>query len=127
QTARIMDGHGRLMARKPPLPGSTSAPVSSTTVAAMPGSGSVHEPGLVGVAPGNGLIMWPPVSVCHQVSTMGQRSWPTFLWYHIPASGWMVSPTVPMMRRLSRLELRGCVEGVAADALISGRMAVGAV
>lgn len=45
----------------------------------MPGSGSVHEPGLVGVAPGSGVIMWPPVSVCHQVSTMGQRSRPTFL------------------------------------------------
>ena len=24
-------------------------------------------------------IMMPPVSVCHQVSTIGQRDWPTFL------------------------------------------------
>ncbi|VWC37353.1 hypothetical protein BME24068_06757 [Burkholderia metallica] len=45
----------------------------------MPGSGSVHEPGTVGVAPGSGVIMWPPVSVCHHVSTIGQRSWPTCL------------------------------------------------
>ena len=37
----------------------------------------VQLPGLVGVAPGSGLIMIPPVSVCHQVSTMGQRSPPT--------------------------------------------------
>ncbi|KAG1079578.1 hypothetical protein G6F40_016257 [Rhizopus arrhizus] len=76
---RIIAGHGRLMTRNPPLPLSTSPPVSSTMAAAMPGSGSVHEPGLVGVAPGSGVIMWPPVSVCHHVSTIGQRSRPTFL------------------------------------------------
>ncbi|MCY1539640.1 hypothetical protein D9M68_752360 [compost metagenome] len=76
---RIMAGHGRLTTRKPPLPCSTSAPVSSTMAAAMPGRGKVQEPGLVGVAPGSGVIMWPPVSVCHQVSTIGQRSRPTFL------------------------------------------------
>ena len=32
--------------------------------------------GLVGVAPGKGAIMIMPVSVCHQVSTTGQRSPP---------------------------------------------------
>ena len=37
----------------------------------MPKNGSVAEPGLVGVAPGSGVIMMPPVSVCHQVSTIG--------------------------------------------------------
>ena len=41
--------------------------------ASMPGSGSVHEPGLVAVTPGSGEIMMAPVSVCHQVSTIGQR------------------------------------------------------
>ncbi|CAB5339876.1 hypothetical protein FEP54_06078 [Burkholderia multivorans] len=86
----------------PPWPFGTSWPVSSTTAAMMPGSGSVHEPGTVGVAPGSGVIMWPPVSVCHHVSTIGQRSWPTCLWYHIHASGLIGSPTVPMMRRLDR-------------------------
>ena len=40
-------------------------------------SGSEAEPGLVGVAPGSGLIKCPPVSVCHQVSTIGQRQPPT--------------------------------------------------
>ncbi len=40
----------------------------------MPGSGCVQEPGLVAVTPGTGEIMIAPVSVCHQVSTIGQRS-----------------------------------------------------
>jgi len=44
----------------------------------MPKKGKVAEPGLVAVAPGSGLMRIPPVSVCHQVSTMGQRSLPTF-------------------------------------------------
>src|SRR5258705_5967066 len=66
--------------------------------AKMPGSGSVAEPGLVGTAPGSGEIMWPPVSVCHHVSTIGQRPPPTVSWYHIHASGLIGSPTVPRMR-----------------------------
>jgi hypothetical protein len=66
----------------------------------IPGSGSVHEPGKSGVTPGSGVIMWPPVSVCHHVSTMGQRPPPTFSWYHIHASGLIGSPTVPRSRRL---------------------------
>ncbi len=74
---RIIDGHGRLMTRMPPLPLPTEWPVSSTMSAITPGSGKVHEPGLSGVAPGSGVIMWPPVSVCHQVSTTGQRLPPT--------------------------------------------------
>jgi hypothetical protein len=53
-------------------------PLSSTTAASTPKNGSVAEPGLSGVAPGMGAIMWQPVSVCHQVSTMGQRLPPTF-------------------------------------------------
>ena len=59
----------------------------------MPGSGNVAEPGLVVVAPGSGLIMIPPVSVCHHVSTTGQRSPPMWAWYHIQASGLIGSPT----------------------------------
>src|ERR1044071_9734997 len=66
--------------------------------AKMPGRASVAEPGLVGVAPGSGEIMWPPVSVCHQVSTIGQRPRPTVSWYQIQASGLIGSPTVPRMR-----------------------------
>jgi len=74
---RIMLGHGFLTTSMPPWPQGTSLPVSSTTAASMPGSGSVHEPGTMGVAPGIGLIMCAPVSVCHQVSTTGQRPPPT--------------------------------------------------
>ncbi|CPN48689.1 Uncharacterised protein [Bordetella pertussis] len=71
--------------------------------------------------------MCPPVSVCHQVSTTGQRSRPTFLWYQIQASELMGSPTEPMMRRLSRSYWRGCTSWLASAALMSERIAVGAV
>ncbi|MEY3269557.1 MAG: acetate--CoA ligase, partial [Pseudomonadota bacterium] len=53
------------------------APVKATSRASIRLLGSVAEPGLSAVAPGNGLISAPPVSVCHQVSTMGQRLSPT--------------------------------------------------
>jgi hypothetical protein len=43
--------------------------------------------------PGNGLIIMAPVSVCHQVSTTGQRSPPIANRYHIHASGLIGSPT----------------------------------
>jgi hypothetical protein len=36
----------------------------------------VAEPGFMLVMPGSGVIMIAPVSVCHQVSTIGQRSPP---------------------------------------------------
>ncbi len=51
--------------------------------------------------------MMCPVSVCHQVSTMGQRLWPMTSRYHIQASGLMGSPTVPSRRRLSSLCFSG--------------------
>ena len=38
---------------------------------------SLSRPGLVGVAPGRGVIMCPPVSVCHHVSTIGHLFPPT--------------------------------------------------
>ena len=68
----------------------------------IPGSGSVHDPGTSGVTPGNGEIMWPPVSVCQNVSTMGQRPPPTLSWYHIHASGLIGSPTLPSRRSVDR-------------------------
>src|SRR3979411_3136682 len=100
---RIIDGQGRLMTRMPPFPLPPECPGSSTMSAKTPGSGSVAEPGLVGVAPGSGEIMCPPVSVCHHVSTIGQRPPPTVSWYHIHASGLIGSPTVPRMRSDDRL------------------------
>src|SRR5262245_47266986 len=120
---RSIDGHGRLITRMPPLPRPTEWPASSTMSAKMPGSGRVAEPGLVGVAPGSGEMRWPPVSVCHHVSTIGQRPPPTVSWYQIHASGLIGSPTVPRMRRLERLYFFGR----SPPALINERIAVGAV
>src|SRR5581483_2230515 len=120
---RKMEGHGFLITRIPPLPFPTGWPVSSTTSAAMPGSGVVADPGLVAVTPGSGVIMCPPVSVCHQVSTIGQRLLPTVSWYHIHASGLIGSPTVPRMRS----DDRSYFFGRSPPALMSERIAVGAV
>ncbi len=85
-----------------PLP-SSSLPSSSTSSGSTPKNGSVAEPGLVAMAPGSGVIRMPPVSVCHQVSTIGQRPSPTTSWYQRQISGLIGSPTVPRTRRVSRL------------------------
>ena len=53
------------------------------------------EPGFCGMAPGSGVIMWPPVSVCQKVSTIGQRPLPTWVLYQFQASGLIGSPTEP--------------------------------
>ncbi len=105
------------------MPAGTSAPVRSTTAASTPKNGSVAVPGLVGVAPGSGVIMWAPVSVCHQVSAIGHRPPPITSWNHRHASGLIGSPTVPSRRRL----LRSCWSGSARPAFMKARMAVGAV
>jgi len=57
----------------------------------IPGKGLVAEPGLVEMAPGSGVIKIAPVSVCHQVSTIGQRPRPITSRYHIHASGYRLS------------------------------------
>jgi hypothetical protein len=54
-----------------------SSPDSSTSAAEMPGSGRPADPGFAGSRPGRVVIMMAPVSVCHQVSTIGHRSPPT--------------------------------------------------
>src|SRR4051812_44406054 len=82
---RSIDGHGFRMMSLPPTFGPTSLPFSSTIAASTPKKGRVALPGLAGVAPGRGEIMMPPVSVCHQVSTIGQRPPPTF--FVIPHPG----------------------------------------
>src|SRR5918912_3110712 len=92
---RSIEGHGLLKTRYPPSFGPASTPDFDMMAASMPGSGRVAEPGLVGVAPGSGAIMMAPVSVCQNVSTMGQRPLPMTSRYHIHASGLMGSPTVP--------------------------------
>ncbi len=81
------------------------------------------DPGFRGVAPGKGEISAPPVSVCHQVSTIGQRPSPTTRWYQSQASGLIGSPTVPSSRSEAR-EVR--VTG-SSPSRIRARMPVGAV
>ncbi len=81
------------------------------------------EPGLQVVIPGRGLIMMAPVSVCHQVSTTGQRPPPMFCRYHTQASGLIGSPTVPRRRR----EDMSWRAGYSSPQRMKERMAVGAV
>ena len=57
--------------------------------------------------PGSGEMTMLPVSVCHQVSTIGQRSPPITLWYQSQALGLIGSPTEPS----SRSDERSCVAG----------------
>src|SRR5258708_36852342 len=82
-------------------------PLSSTISGDTPGSGRVADPGLAGVAPGTGEIMMLPVSVCHHVSTMGQRSFPITRWYQCHAVGLIGSPTEPSKRSEERSRLLG--------------------
>ena len=119
-----MPGQGRVITSQPPAPvAHRLAVLAARSPGKMPGSGRVQLPGLVGVAPGKGLIMIPPVSVCHQVSTIGQRPPPILLWYHIQASGLIPSPTLPSSRRLDR----SCRSTYSSPHLMNVRMAVGAV
>jgi hypothetical protein len=73
---RSIAGQGRVSASRPPPTPSMLSPLSVFNSALMPGNGRVAEPGLVVVMPGSGAIMMAPVSVCHHVSTTGQRSPP---------------------------------------------------
>src|SRR5579875_202547 len=116
-----MAGHGRVSVRYPPQR-ATGLPWSSTTSAPMPGSGKVADPGLHTVTPGNGEIMMAPVSVCHHVSTTGQRSPPMWRQYHIHASGLMGSPTEPR----TRSDDRSWRWGNSVPHFMKVRMAVGA-
>src|SRR6202049_2881470 len=118
-----MDGHGLLSTRYAPPPGPTGLPSVSTTSATTPGSGRVADPGFVAVMPGRGEIMMQPVSVCHQVSTMGQRLRPMVSLYQIHASGLIGSPTVPISRSDESLYFAGN----SSPQRMNVRIAVGAV
>src|SRR6478752_8292981 len=108
QIPRSIDGQGASSTRYPvtcsasSAPGSNSVPSSSTIFAEMPGSGFIADPGLAAVTPGRGEIMIAPVSVCHQVSTIGVLLPPKASRYQRHASGLIGSPTVPSSRRLDR-------------------------
>ena len=79
------------------------------------------EPGFAGVAPGIGEIIIAPVSVCHQVSTIGQRFLPIASKYHFHAAGLIDSPTVPSSLRL----LRSCESIHSVPQAMNARIAVG--
>src|SRR4029077_3865801 len=85
--------------------------------------GNVALPGLATVAPGSGLIMMAPVSVCHHVSTTGHRPPPMCCQYQIHASGLMGSPTEPSRRN----EDRSWPSGSSVPHFMNVRIAVGAV
>ncbi len=89
----------------------------------MPGRARWAEPGLVSVTPGSGLIMMAPVSVCHQVSTIGAVEAPMWSRYQIQASGLIGSPTLPSTRREDRSNLAG----MSSPHFMKVRIAVGAV
>ncbi len=89
----------------------------------MPGSGRCAEPGLADVTPGSGEIMMPPVSVCHQVSTIGVRPPPMCSRYQIQASGLIGSPTLPSRRS----DDRSALAGMSAPHFMNVRIVVGAV
>src|SRR5262245_46784489 len=111
------------MTRYPPWLAPTDFPSRVMMSASTPGNGFVPDPGFVGVAPGIGVIMMEPVSVCHYVSTIGQRPLPITSRYHIQASGLIGSPTLPSKRRLER----SCFNGQCSPHLMNALMAVGAV
>src|SRR6185436_21176156 len=121
-----MEGHGFLITRYPPAPVGTDFPSLSTTSASTPKNGSVPEPGLVGTAPGRGVIMIDPVSVCHHVSTIGQRPPPITARYQTQAFGLIGSPTLPSRRSDERSWSSMC-RGSAACHFMQARIAVGAV
>src|SRR5512139_1669275 len=110
------------MTSEPPSSASHSLAFSRSTFGATPKKGKVAEPGFSGVM-GRGVIRNPPVSVCHQVSIIGLFSLPTFLWYHIHASGLMGSPTEPRILKLERSR----VVVHFSPSFIKARIAVGAV
>src|ERR1700679_1862951 len=99
----MMDGHGNLIHRLPltSLP-VISCPCSSTSMGCTPGSGNVAYDGLAGVTPAMFEIMMPPVSVCHQVSTIGHLPLPILSDSQCHASSLIGSPTEPKTFRLPR-------------------------
>ena len=84
--AEIIDG-GAYPSASP----SSSSPFSFSTAGSTPKKGRVAEPGLRAVAPGKGVIRCDPVSVCHQVSTIGH----------------LLSPTTCTEEAMNRLHTRG--------------------
>ena len=120
QIPRSIPGQGFRSTRYPDFAG---FPFSSNTSASTPGNGNVAEPGLRVVRPGSGVMRMWPVSVCHHVSTTGQRPPPMTFQYQTHASGLIGSPTDPSSRRLERSHRLG----YSSPHFMNVRIAVGAV
>ena len=67
------------LTRYPSCPVSTGLQFSSTISGFIPKNGNEAEPGFIGVQPGSDVMVWPPVSVCQNVSTMEHFPSPTTL------------------------------------------------
>ena len=92
----MIEGHACLMQRFPlTLFSSISFPFSSIKQGTIPGIGKVANDGIAGVIPAKFEIKMPPVSVCHQVSTIGHLFFPMFVLYQCQASSFIGSPTDP--------------------------------
>src|SRR6185312_11241123 len=94
----ICPGQESVITRLPEPTPSMVLPSASKIAGWMPKKGFMAAPGFSTVEPGNGQIKMPPVSVCHHVSTMGERPSPTTSKYHSHASGLIGSPTEPSRR-----------------------------
>lgn len=107
--------HGTAKAHPSASP-SSSSPFSLSTAGSTPKKGRVAEPGLRGVAPGNGVMRCEPVSVCHQVSTIGHLLSPTTCMTDTHGTG---RHAVPHRQQNEATTLRGaadklCMKNVAA-------------
>ena len=89
----------------------------------MPIIGLVANVGLSSITPAIDEIIIPPVSVCHQVSTIGHFLFPILSLYQFQASSLIGSPTVPKTFNELKLYFLTKDVGCLAKALI----AVGAV
>ena len=122
---RIWPGHVAFSASTPetPFPSSGVPDSGSRISGSTPKNGTVAAPGLVGTAPGSGVMRIPPVSVCHHVSTIGERPLPTWVLYQRQASGLSGSPTDPS----SLSEGMSYLSGSSSPRLAIALIAVGAV
>ncbi len=122
---RIWPGQLSVMHKTPSVAVSvcTLAVAGSSTSGLMPKKGLVADPGFCGIAPGMGVMICPPVSVCQNVSTIGQRPLPTWVLYQDQASGLIGSPTDPS----SFKDDRSCLSTHSGPRPIRLRIAVGAV
>ncbi len=111
------------MARLPSVAPSSGRPSLSTSTGWTPKNGRVAEPAFSSIAPGSGVIIKPPVSVCHQCPSPGTSRYRSSSSTTPSASGLIGSPTEPRMRS----EERSVPSIALSPSAIRARIAVGAV